>query len=489
MAGHGHTARFGPLGRSRHRLLIAVLATTGLLIAAACGDDDDSSGAATTSAAGAAATTAAPAGTASTTTTASSGSTAGTTGATTAGSAAGAGAGASATGQSTNGTPTPKGDKATGEPIRVMTEAPVDSQVAPYPNIPAAAQVYAQWINDRGGINGRPIQVDVCDDQADPGKAADCARQAVENKDVANVGSFTVDASRAIPILEENNVAWFGACCPIQANEFTSKISFPMGFVSAFPTAAAIKMIDDGCKNVVEVYADIPASQVFVDAFANGWKAKGKDPSGLKVVKIPIEPGDYSSQAAEASSADCLFGNISDVNWPPLITGLDGVGAHPKLYGPQGNLNAKVAEQFPEQTEGGSVMNVYPNIAADVWTDYRAALEEYNAPDLDWNSLAGLGTWTAFTTFTMIAKGMTGEINNQTFLDAANKADHLDTGGMVGTLDLTKEWDGGGGKFNRIFNRTIFVDLIKDGKLTPMNDTAYDMSDAFDGKPTDIVIK
>jgi hypothetical protein len=35
----------------------------------------------------------------------------------------------------------------------------------------------------------------------------------------------------------------------------------------------------------------------------------------------------------------------------------------------------------------------------------------------------------------------------------------------------------------------VFVDLIKDGKLTPMNDQAYDMSDAFDGKPTDTVIK
>ena len=33
-----------------------------------------------------------------------------------------------------------------------MTETPVDSQVAPYPNIRDAAKVYAQWMNDRGGI-------------------------------------------------------------------------------------------------------------------------------------------------------------------------------------------------------------------------------------------------------------------------------------------------------------------------------------------------
>jgi ABC-type branched-subunit amino acid transport system substrate-binding protein len=379
----------------------------------------------------------------------------------------------------------------TGEPIRVMTEAPVDSQVAPYPNIPEAALIYAQWINDRGGIQGRPLEIDVCDDQADAAKAADCARQAVENGDVANVGSFTVDASRAIPILEENNIAWFGACCPIQANEFTSRISFPMGFVSAFPTAAAIKMIDDGCENVVQIYGDLPASQVFVDAFSNGWKSKGMDPSDLKVVYIPLEPGDYSAQAAQANDppVDCLFGNISEVNWPPLITALDGVGANPRLYGPQGNLNAKVAEQFPEQTDGGVVVNVYPNIAADAWVDYREALETYDAPDLDWNSLAGLGTWAAFTAFTQIVEGMTGEINNETFLEAASASDNIDTGGMVGILDFTEEWTGGGGNFNRIFNRTVFFDVIEDGVLTPLNDTAYDMTEAFDGNPTDVVIE
>ena len=39
-----------------------------------------------------------------------------------------------------------------------------------------------------------------------------------------------------------------------------------------------------------------------------------------------------------------------------------------------------------------------------MWDDYRAALEKYNAPDLDWNSLAGLGTWAALTAFTNVVE-------------------------------------------------------------------------------------
>ena len=42
------------------------------------------------------------------------------------------------------------------------------------------------------------------------------------------------------------------------------------------------------------------------------------------------------------------------------------------------------------------------------------------------------------TAFTKIVEGMSGEITNETFLDAANKTSKLDTGGMVGVLDLTK---------------------------------------------------
>jgi branched-chain amino acid transport system substrate-binding protein len=371
-----------------------------------------------------------------------------------------------------------------GEPIKVMTEAPVDSQIAPYPNIPAAAKVFEQWINDQGGIAGRPLEVIVCDDRADAAEAANCARTAAQEGVVANVGSFTIDASRAIPILEESQIAWFGACCPIVAQENTSEISFPMGCVACFNPAAAIQMVIDECQSPVQVYADLPVADVFAELYANGYKSMGLDPSGLQVVKIPLEPGDYTAQAAQVGDADCLFGNISEINWPSLITALNGVGSSPRLYGPQGNLNAVIAEQFPAETEGAIVINVYPNIEADVWSDYRAALETYNAPDLDWNSLAGLGTWAAFTAFTQIVESIDGEINSVSFLEAANRTSVLDTGGMVGVLDFTEEWTGGGGQFPRIFNRTVFLDRITGGRLTPVDGVALDMTKPFDGVPS-----
>ena len=136
-----------------------------------------------------------------------------------------------------------------------------------------------------------------------------------------------------------------------------------MGFVGGFTTAAALKMIDDGCKVVVDTYGDLPVADVFHTGFINGYKSRGLDPAKFDhYVKIPLAVGDYTSQAAQMASfkPDCLFGNIGEANWPPLITALDSVGASPRLYGPQGNLDGKVAQQYPEETNGGFVMNVVP---------------------------------------------------------------------------------------------------------------------------------
>jgi hypothetical protein len=85
--------------------------------------------------------------------------------------------------------------------------------------------------------------------------------------------------------------------------------------------------------------------------------------------------------------------------------------------------------------------------------------------------------------FTKIVESMTGDVTGATFIDAASKSTKIDTGGMVATLDFTKEWTGGGGQFPRIFNRNIYVSGIKGGKMIAGSNKSIDVSGPFDGKP------
>jgi branched-chain amino acid transport system substrate-binding protein len=161
--------------------------------------------------------------------------------------------------------------KLTGTPIKAMTIASVNTEGPPFPAIPETAKLYEQWVNDNGGINGHPLQVITCDDRGVAPGATDCARQAVQQKVAAVVGSYTFMAESVVPVLEKANIAWFGTCCPGTPSELTSKASFPVGSGPLYSTGFTKRAIDDGCKNINAVVIDgaqpyIPLMQGAMDA-------------------------------------------------------------------------------------------------------------------------------------------------------------------------------------------------------------------------------
>ncbi|MEC7175118.1 MAG: ABC transporter substrate-binding protein, partial [Actinomycetota bacterium] len=85
----------------------------------------------------------------------------------------------------------PAAEEPTGDPIKVMTVTTLNANGPTYENIKIAAEIAADHIKSNGGINGRPLEVIVCDEQFDPAIAATCARDAVAEDVVSVVGSFT----------------------------------------------------------------------------------------------------------------------------------------------------------------------------------------------------------------------------------------------------------------------------------------------------------
>src|ERR1700685_2130295 len=80
-----------------------------------------------------------------------------------------------------------------GTPVNVMTIASVDYNGPTYANILATATVAGGWIKAHGGIDGHPVNVTTCDEQGIPTKTAQCGRQAIQDHDVAVIGSFSLN--------------------------------------------------------------------------------------------------------------------------------------------------------------------------------------------------------------------------------------------------------------------------------------------------------
>ena len=115
------------------------------------------------------------------------------------------------------------GGESSGEPIGVMGLGTFEGTVA-YPEAPPAFEAEVQKINEAGGIEGREIDLTICNDQGNPQVASHCAQEAVEKHDVAVMGSYSVQAAAFIPILESAHIPYVGADAS-QSIESTSEVS------------------------------------------------------------------------------------------------------------------------------------------------------------------------------------------------------------------------------------------------------------------------
>ncbi len=359
------------------------------------------------------------------------------------------------------------GEAPTGDPIKVMTVTTLNAAGPTYENISITASLYADYINAKGGINGHPLEVTVCDEKFDPAVATTCARQAVDEGMVSIVGSFTFFAESIVPVISESSITWFGACCPITPSELTSPYSFNIGNQPMYAVGAVKKAVDDGCENINAVIID--GAQVFLPPMENAMKALGKT-FGDTVI-LPPTAQDYSAEVAQASSgADCVVAVISETPYITWNTAWTQSGTDARQYGPQGNLNAVSAKGNEEATDGDVIVGMYPDISTEPWAEYRSALDAAGVDQEknDFNSLGGMGTWAAFVGFTQIAEGIDGDITAASFYEAANTTTNLDLNGMVPPIDFTKEWSDGLEGYNRLFNRSVTYSALDNGKVVPL---------------------
>ena len=368
-----------------------------------------------------------------------------------------------------------------GDPIKVMTVTTLNAAGPTYQNIADTANAYADYINARGGVAGRPLEVTVCDEQFDPAVATTCARQAVEEGMVSIVGSFTFFAESIVPVIAESSITWFGACCPITPSELTSPYSFNIGNQPMYAVGAVKKAVDDGCENINAVIID--GAQIFIPPMENAMTALGK--TFGDVIILPPTAQDYSAEVAQATTdADCVITIVSETPFITWNTAWAQSGTEAQQFGPQGNLNEISAAGNEEATDGNIVVGMYPDISTEPWAEYRVAIEEsgLDTAEQDYNSLGGLGTWAAFVGFTQIAETIEGDITAESFYAAANTTSNLDLNGMVPVLDFTKEWTDGLEGYQRLFNRSVVYSKLENGKVVPLTTEFEDVGDLATGK-------
>lgn len=364
-----------------------------------------------------------------------------------------------------------------GAPINVMIEGSFAGSTNPsFGNVPEArdgTKAYFDAINKAGGINGHKVKYYVCNDQSSPDLAAKCARDAVSKKVVAVFAAWHAANGPAIlPILEPAHIAFLNS--PLSPQDYTSPVSFVVGSgaTGAF-AATALGMLQSGCKKLGMFNYDIAAAQGLVVSTKAAVKPKG---ASIGTVTVSPTASTFADVVSRVQSAgyDCMIPVIAPAQVVPLMQALKAAGVSIKVGGFAANYTADELKQISANGGNGSVYSSSYTTAGDdpALTQMKADLAADKVPVMEF-SIAG---WTEARIFGEVAKKMTGAYTAQTVLDALNKADNID----VGTLPpFSTQHPVTVKGYTRVFTPIAYVNVLKDGKMTPLQTEPVDITAAY----------
>ena len=226
------------------------------------------------------------------------------------------------------------GKKATGEPIAIGA---VVGKTGP-DDFSASAQsaaAYFRCVNENGGINGRPVNYIITDDQWNPETASQVAAKLVrDNKVVAMAGSasFVECGANAKLYAQEDLMVIAGVGVPRECFFAKNYVPVNTGPRVSATLVGAYAAQTYKAKKMVCIIPNIPSLGNWACEGAKGW---GKE-HGVDVETITIDPGsaDATSVMLQAASKkpDVILLNVPKGIMVPMLAAAEQQGLNKKIH-------------------------------------------------------------------------------------------------------------------------------------------------------------
>jgi len=219
-----------------------------------------------------------------------------------------------------------------------------------------AAQLAVKFINDAGGINGRPIQLIHYDDAAKPDQAASIARKLIEqDKVVAGIsGSYSGATRAASPVFQEAGVPMISAYAIHPDITATGDRIFRVGTLAAVEGRVGAELAGAvlGAKKIAILTID----NDFGVSLAEGFKAHAAD-LGLEIVleeKYPLGESDFRPllSKVKAVEPDAVYASAYYGEAAQLVSQAKDEGLTAQIIGQEGYDSPKFIELAGDAAEG-----------------------------------------------------------------------------------------------------------------------------------------
>ncbi len=357
-----------------------------------------------------------------------------------------------------------------GEPIVIGQIQTNESPGAGFPEFEEGATACFEAINASGGINGRPIDFNSCNDAGDPVQGESCARDFIDDGAIAVLGGvcFSCFAAPIVDILGEAGIPYVGGL-PVLPNEYTQENFYPVtnagGSAALFANAAYIMATAEaeGVEpSVVEIYAAVGEADPTLENQINKL-------GGTYVARVGFDPtaADLSSIAQQAIDEGANFVSVQTdgPNTVKLVTSLRTQGFEGGIVILGTAADPQSIEGMGDASEGVFVAAFFDDLANADSPDGQKFRADMDASGGDATvPLATSGYAAAYVTAeALFAAG--DDITSDSYLDALTSIGPLEAlfGGELAASNANDD-------FPRTYYFSAFSQTIQDGVVTPNGD-------------------
>ena len=270
---------------------------------------------------------------------------------------------------------------ATGEPITIGMINQENTPAGSYPELSKGVDAAIAFVNEQlGGLDGRPIELEVCNTDFSAEGSTSCGQQFVEDGVPVVMGGIDVFGN-GVEVLADNEVPFVGGI-PVSEQSVQSPNSFQWsggswGATVAFADYAANELEAQKVAIVYGEFGSITESAQYAE--------KVLDQAGVEtqLVPYPILSTDISSaiQAAAAGEPDAIFMLAADSGCAAGYEGMQTLGVTAQRFFTGACVSPTILGSVDAAATDGTIFNVEGPISTSEPTEdsavYQAVIDQY----------------------------------------------------------------------------------------------------------------
>jgi branched-chain amino acid transport system substrate-binding protein len=367
--------------------------------------------------------------------------------------------------------------KATGSPITVSTICAL-SGASVSPTGCSVVEAYFAEINAEGGIQGRPLKVDACDNQSLPTTTTSCLREAILNSNVlAMVGNEEDNGFSSLS--KSSPIANIGPTT-LEADTYTSPDSFPVSDFSelggSLGALVSYELHSSNAKSPLLMLCEYESCSVVKSALDTKYKAAG---ISLKSIVVPLASPSFGQYVAEAQHDNADFVLVAEGSGAEagIVQAAEQVNFHP-IFG----LTFSCYDQPTLTLLGSGSYTAYCPSPFKSWTTaggaMQAVMDKYGPSKWVWD-YEGVASWIAAHMFVQAVKSIQGPITRATILNAMQHMTNFTNEFLPNPIDFSKP--GPASYAPAVRNYDWYIYKVNDGKLDLLTPTPVNVPPIYTG--------